>query len=443
MPKINTKTLSAPHSKFLTSEPSQLPERSSASKMDVKAMARSKRSHTIHHQPRKPHRPATQSTASSSSSSKDPKVLNKEGEKKRSNLGNSLPSNLDRYYDSDEEEGLFGSDSESAGGPISDAAKTDVVKPKSKGADFGFLISEALSQSPANFTESFDSVLPDFSQVRGSMLSVRGENILLWSGGDDFLMEDGRTTNQEGSFLSLDPHKLSKDIAKLNHSQRLFIEEDILPPEMKVSQKDDKDGKMAVSTSVEQSSEVDDMFTGSSKIERKMVSKESQSLDSNNSDTTDRLPYSFRQEKQSADFVAAYKSDSLGILDPKKSFKASQQETELDNKMPRFEAKAAEAELDMLLSSFNEAEFFDSSSNMGSNVSSAVIKEKTCASSLNMDNDIDGLLEEKTNFAGGNVISDSTEVNANDSMGKQVSSGPSTGTKSLVMEDFDSWLDTI
>lgn len=121
--------------------------------MDVKAMARSKRSHTKHHQPRKPHRPTTQATPPSSSASKDPNVVKGEGEKKRSNLGSSLPSNWDRYHDSDEDEGLSGLDSASP-------TTSDLVKPKSKGADFGFLISQAKSQSPANFSDCFDGVLP-------------------------------------------------------------------------------------------------------------------------------------------------------------------------------------------------------------------------------------------------------------------------------------------
>ena len=41
------------------------------------------------------------------------------------------------------------------------------------------------------------SVLSDFCQGLGPLLSVRGESILSWEGGDDFLADEEATTTQE------------------------------------------------------------------------------------------------------------------------------------------------------------------------------------------------------------------------------------------------------
>lgn len=123
-------------------------------------------------------------------------------------------------------------------------------------------------------------------------------------------------------------------------------------------------------------------------------------------------------------------------------------------KSARFEAIDAEAELDMLLDSCSETEFFGSlNMTKRSNTLSYVQQEDTCqlgsAESLNeghdakkhakmpaFDNTIDDLLEET-----------SALININDkTLPHDVKAAPSSSdsvSKSKLLDDFDSWLDTI
>ncbi|KAJ8439695.1 hypothetical protein Cgig2_010192 [Carnegiea gigantea] len=324
--------------------------------MDIKAMAKSKRSHTRRHQPRKqPHpskTPAPSSSSSASADSVDPKLAKKEGERKRAVQPLSLPSNWDQYEDEGSDDGQQVAElsiDSGSGEPsrLTDSkakAVPDEVKPKSKGANFGELITQA-KESRSSYAPSFHDTLPvyynmklkkfysnffscleserdtasftyvmltlvllDFYQGLGPMLSIRGESILSWEGGDDFLADEEATTTQElraeivwmrrneglfgfnekrawrealaswahlhfywdalkmGSygpdinfpqsretgvccsglwglrtpvsvapFLRLDLQDLSKQLAKVDLAKRLFIEPDLLHPELEAS----------------------------------------------------------------------------------------------------------------------------------------------------------------------------------------------------------------
>ncbi|KAK4577675.1 hypothetical protein RGQ29_027976 [Quercus rubra] len=72
----------------------------------------------------------------------------------------------------------------------------------------------------------------EFNQGLGPMLSVRGEGILLWIGNDNFVVEDKTAATHEASFLSLNLHALAEQLAKIDLSRRLFIEANLLPPEL-------------------------------------------------------------------------------------------------------------------------------------------------------------------------------------------------------------------
>ncbi|KAK9990127.1 hypothetical protein SO802_025112 [Lithocarpus litseifolius] len=79
---------------------------------------------------------------------------------------------------------------------------SDVILPKSKGADYCHLIAEAQSQSQSNlYMDSIPSladVMPgEFNQGLGPMLSVRGEGVLSWIGNDNFVEEDKTTATHE------------------------------------------------------------------------------------------------------------------------------------------------------------------------------------------------------------------------------------------------------
>lgn len=112
--------------------------------MDAKSLAKSKRAHTQHlnkkHHPKPTSKAASAGVGVGGSSSQKPNVKQFKGSKK-------LPSNWDRYEDEDD------LDSEVSG----QGSKTDVNLPKSKGADYGYLISEAKAQAESSYP-SFDDV---------------------------------------------------------------------------------------------------------------------------------------------------------------------------------------------------------------------------------------------------------------------------------------------
>lgn len=134
--------------------------------MDVKALAKSKRAHTQHHT-KKPHgsHQNQKHKAPLSDGAKDAgttkKSLGKQVKEKthRPQASPALPSNWDRY---DDEE--LGSVSE--GVPLDSANKaSDVVLPKSKGADYRHLVAEAQSQANTSLDAfpSLDDVLSGIS----------------------------------------------------------------------------------------------------------------------------------------------------------------------------------------------------------------------------------------------------------------------------------------
>lgn len=131
--------------------------------MDVKALAKSKRAHTQHHS-KKPHGLHTNQKLKAPSDGSNvagnaKKPLGKQVTEKthRSQGASKLPSNWDRY----EEEFEDPSASDGASQP------SDVILPKSKGADYRHLIAEAQSQSQSSLYldgfPSLDDVMPGVS----------------------------------------------------------------------------------------------------------------------------------------------------------------------------------------------------------------------------------------------------------------------------------------
>lgn len=123
--------------------------------MDTKALAKSKRAHSQHHS--KKHHPNVTSKAPSvgASSGKNPSGQQVREKPHQSQGSSKLPSNWDRY----EEEYDSGSENPSH----NNMSQAIDVMPKSKGADYGHLISEAKSQSLTDISSdgfpSFDDVL--------------------------------------------------------------------------------------------------------------------------------------------------------------------------------------------------------------------------------------------------------------------------------------------
>ncbi|GMH11081.1 hypothetical protein Nepgr_012922 [Nepenthes gracilis] len=320
-------------------------------------MAKSKRSHSQHHQPKNPRQQSkTLSTPSSSSSSpSDPKIVKKEARERKRVTQSSLPSNWHRYDDSAEDEGGEGFLDLESEGPSRPTAKSDVVKPKSKGADFGYLISEAKSElNSKSISPSFDDVLPDFCQGLGPLLGVRAEKIVSWTGTDNFL-EDEETTYQEAPFLSLDLHILAEQLAKIDLAKRLFIESDLLPPDLE-SEKGNNQMSMQTPTQKNGSArKIPNELTAQDldKIEGEIGDRNSEIFSSDLSQNINSVPASSGQW-QSAEYVLHSNSDSSIDVDSEDQFDCNNAAV-WANRLPGFEAAAAKTELDMLIDSIHSA----------------------------------------------------------------------------------------
>lgn len=202
--------------------------------MDVKSLARSKRAHSQHQTKKHNSKPTTviAPTVASGGASVDNKPSGKRtGDKPHQSQSSkrTLPTNRDRYeedYDSD-----LNDQSNNSINP-----EIDGFVPKSKGADYKYLLSEAKLQSEANISSdtfpSFDDVLSDFREGFGSLLSVRRESILSWARYDNFIVEDKAATTCESSFLSLNLNLLAEQLEKVDLPRRLLIEPDFFLAEL-------------------------------------------------------------------------------------------------------------------------------------------------------------------------------------------------------------------
>ncbi|CAM0953887.1 unnamed protein product [Alopecurus aequalis] len=197
--------------------------------MDPKAAARSKRSHTVHgrrtHQTpaaaaaHKQKRAAAAGAGGGGSSSSAPRSIR------------NLPSNWDRYEDEPEED--------------APAEWTGEVAPRSKGADFGFLLEQARAQpreerglDAASRLASQDSSF-DFMQASTCMFEAKGEGIMSWFEDDNFILDDDLAPDFEVPFLFMDLDALATQLSKIKLSQRLFVEKDLFPEDLDVASEEE------------------------------------------------------------------------------------------------------------------------------------------------------------------------------------------------------------
>lgn len=138
--------------------------------MDTKSLAKSKRAHTLHHKKHHPNQKVKAATTSAGASSTDKAPGGKTvKEKPRASQGKpALPSNWDRYEDEDDPMAENQVD-----GPSTQPS--DVVVPKSKGADYAYLLSEAKSQNSTRSLEIFPS-LDDFVSGKHLFVSIASCN---------------------------------------------------------------------------------------------------------------------------------------------------------------------------------------------------------------------------------------------------------------------------
>ncbi|XP_041004795.1 uncharacterized protein LOC121249975 [Juglans microcarpa x Juglans regia] len=431
--------------------------------MDVKALAKSKRAHTQHHS-RRPHVPHTNqkpkaSSDGTNSAASAKKPLGKQvGEKTPPKYPgvSKLPSNWDRY-----EEELDPSASDGKSQP------SDVILPKSKGADYGHLLAEAQAQAQQSLYvdgfPSLDDVMPgEFNQGLGAMLSVRGEGILSWVGDNNFVVEDETVATHEASFLSLNLHALAAKLENIDLSHRLFIEEDLLPPELctvglktSSSQESNQIETCYTEPATAISEEVLDKVkiagqntrhtlsatSGSSKADQRLSSQGLVSVNAINAD-----PRQIGESSQNKKPESTEQFDVSSVWEPQ-------------TKLSSFEAAAAEEDLDMLLDSFSETKKIFNPSGFRSNDSSPVLQQEAASMApsplskpgrdsskpspfiATLDDSLDDLLEETSNVMSQNVLPPSLEGKAD--LHAVQSSSSHSGTKSKVLDEFDSWLDTI
>ncbi|CAL5406606.1 unnamed protein product [Camellia sinensis] len=348
--------------------------------MDTKALAKSKRAHSQHHS--KKHHPnptlkaplVGQVGASGAKKQSGKQVREKPNESKGFS---ALPSNWDRY----EEE--YDSGSEDPSHNIT-SQTTDFV-PKSKGADYGYLISEAMSQSHTNISSDSES-FPSFGDVLtamgvGSLLSVRGQGILSWTRDDNFVVEDRATTSHEASFLSLNLHLLAEQLSKVDLSQRLFIEQDCLLPELcfHISYSLDTNKWFPLvlincteeiqtsfnreSDQVQVACQSEVVVINSDELVDKMEDQISDFMSPNSSAIYDSVSTSFNKGLKSTDPIKDKQSQSRGTGESTVQYRAQSKGISVANpneKSSRFEAAAAEADLDFLLDLGNEKNCLDS-----------------------------------------------------------------------------------
>ncbi|XP_055824734.1 protein ECERIFERUM 16 [Solanum dulcamara] len=378
--------------------------------MDAKALAKSKRAHSLHlNKKHNLHHASKGSSAVSGTSAGDKKVSVKQVKEKPKP---KLPSNWDRYEEQH-------SDSETAT-QEGTSNTSDVVEPKSKGADYAYLLSEAKAQFQySSENVSFcDDILDDFYQGLGALLSAKGQSKLSWIAEDNFAMEDKAPPPTKASFLSLDLQALSEQVERASLQERLFIEPDLLP-----------------------------LVLSAEESQPAAKEKHDNVLTSNNSST------------------AEIDSNSLTSTSVYKSNENRHQHSEFSS---AFKAAAAEAELDMLLDSVTEIGIFESTIVTDQSIRPYPVTQaetptplsegtssmqevstqpkrgrdlaKPAISDISLDDTLDDLLKETSTVTNKNDHSLPNEVN---SIAGHTSFASQPVSKSQIIDDFDSWFDAL
>ncbi|XP_039018089.1 uncharacterized protein LOC120149347 [Hibiscus syriacus] len=434
--------------------------------MDTKSLAKSKRAHSQHHS-KKPHS-IKKSNPSSSTGANEPANSKKQSFKQirektqQAQRISALPSNRNRY----EEE--FDSGSEDL------SQDPDTIVPKSKGADFRHLIVEAQSQSHSNphsdtLSSLDENFLGDFNQFVGSMLAVRGEGLLSWTGNDNFVVDDTTTANPEALFFSLNLHALAEQLEKVDLSERLFIEADLLPPNLC------SESSKVNSDKESQQMQVASDRKGAAKITEEIILNDlpekvnlAAKIVEDMSFGPGSQPIGDSISGQSGEFSESRAPESLNP-------------TSVSNKkVPTFEAEAVEAELDMLLDSFCDTKtLYTPSSNSRKPLSESlpqharkgVVSDKAPLTS-SFDDSLNDLLRDTSTLVNRGIVSskaaavnsatedllddllqETSKIDPNGLSEQKFakaawenniqSSSSQPVKKSKVLDDFDSWLDTI
>ncbi|KAK8948431.1 hypothetical protein KSP39_PZI005472 [Platanthera zijinensis] len=189
--------------------------------MDPKASAKAKRSHTQHGRKSHPTPAASVQKKKAAQAGSDQNA--------RRPHSQTLPSNWDRYDAGELEDERAGGTTMAEGetAPKSRGASFAHLIEQARSQQHG-------TKAPA-VVESlsfFDELTLDFMQGVSSTFTVRGKNLLSRCEDDNFVVDDDLTPSFEVPFLNLDLHALAAQLSKLKLSERLFIEADILPEDL-------------------------------------------------------------------------------------------------------------------------------------------------------------------------------------------------------------------
>lgn len=418
-----------------------------------------------------------------------------------------LPSNWDRY-DDDEVFGNEGSDKSLVDARLAQG----IAAPKSKGADFSKLIAQAKEDARSrinpdqDFFGSVDDVFSDFYQGVSSMLSVKGNSLLSCSMDDNFIVDDSETSSYEASFLSLDLHALAAQLEKVDVSERLFIESDLLADELGEQLKEMSSSRSNYGETSHEGRENSKLgydhgetsyAVGTHNMEKtrsndnELVPSPSTSND-NSQEVHDEKPFppftwQSGKPNPATDSELFHQNGVREVLKPKSQLDATAElekttlrsgatpaETELDmllytinekeTKTLGFETATAEAELDMLLDSFGETTLLDSvdiSEEQSSNFPSAQYESSTTSLkessaffsthpvrevpySFNSPSMTDALDSSIDDLLAQTPIVSNQDHGVHHPLESLTSKGlPSSSPGPKGLDDFDSWLDTL
>ncbi|XP_050377195.1 protein ECERIFERUM 16 isoform X2 [Argentina anserina] len=380
--------------------------------MDSKALAKSKRAHSQHHSNKKHHHPNQKSNSPAPSK--------------------QIPSNWDRYDEEEQEEQQL--------------HEAGAVMPKSKGADYSHLISEAQSQSQLDHVLS-ENLGEWNKEGMMSMVSARGESILSWIGDDNFVVGFDKTApaHHEGSFLSLNLHSLAEQLEKVDLSQRLFIEPDLLPLELNVEGLE--------STSSQYADQDQDTFTnkGATLISEASCGEYPDKIDEADQDI-DIMISSFPESDYLDPNLSNLRSTLLNQVGVEPSTNERKQPESNTADIPNknaatFEAATAEEELDMLLNSFSETKINDPSGLRSvpeeASMSPLQLPIKGTDSSILMAANLDDALDDLISQTSIPINQTRPSLPQETIVVHEFQSSSHTGSKSKELEDFDSWFDTL
>ncbi|PIM99952.1 hypothetical protein CDL12_27547 [Handroanthus impetiginosus] len=255
------------------------------------------------------------------------------------------------------------------------------------------------------------------------MLAVKGQSILSWIADDNFEFEGKASTSIKAQFFSLNLNALAEQLGKAKLSERLYLEPDLLPPELlddeSQARGEDKDDPQGCTSAVAMDSGVSSCLVHNQEDHENVQ----QYRESSSSSIAITGNFPVQSSEEGLKPIEQIEDEILQSERTRRSISTN----------PIFEAASAEVELDRLLNSFAESNILDTSS-----ATSVETKKKgthIMKAAAKIDDDIDNLLEETSD---GRRISYEVKASADDA-----SSKVQTCSNSKLLDDFDSWLDTI